>query len=168
MVAVLAAAALTVRRRPHAGVHRWPPSPWVVAAVALAASSLYFLAPVYVPAWVGVGIDLALAAAVTALIIRWSQRAGWGAVHRFALAAGATLIYAWLGFTQAPLDAASGSVHRLGNLVFALAAVDLVATAAHTVRGARGRRSANPLAACLRNLLGQRRTKVPSSAGHND
>jgi hypothetical protein len=84
-----------------------------VGAASLAASSLYFLAPGYVPARVGVGIDLALAA-------------------------GATLTYAWLGFTQAPLDGASGTVHRLGNALFALVAGALLAIAARTVRRTRG------------------------------
>jgi hypothetical protein len=102
--------------------------------VSLGASSLYFLVPGYVPAWVGVGIDLALAAAVTALVVGWSRRAGWGPVHRFALAAGATLTYVWLGFTQPPLDGASDTVHRLGNVIFALAAIVLLATAARTLR----------------------------------
>ena len=75
-VVVLVAAALTVSRRPHPGPHRRPPRPWLVGAVALVASSLYFLAPGYVPAWVGVGVDLALAAAFTALVARWSRGAG--------------------------------------------------------------------------------------------
>jgi hypothetical protein len=133
-VVMLAAAGLTVSRRPHPGSHRRPPRPWLVGAVALVASSLYFLAPGYVPAWVGVGVDLALAAAFTALVARWSRGAGWGAVHRFALAAGATLTYAWLGFTQPPFDGVAGTVHRLGNVVFALAAVALLAIAGRTVR----------------------------------
>jgi hypothetical protein len=136
-VVALAAAALAVARRPRPRSHRRPPSPWLVGAVSLAASSLYFLAPGYVPAWVGVGIDLGLAAAVAALIVGWSRRAGWGGVHRLALAAGATLTYAWLGFTQAPLDGAPGTVHRLGNALFTLAAVALLVTAARTVRRAR-------------------------------
>jgi hypothetical protein len=140
-VVVLVAVALTVGTRPHLRLHRRAPRPWLVGAVALVASSLYFLAPGYVPAWVGVGVDLALAAAFTALVVRWSQGAGWGAAHRFALAAGATLTYVWLGFTQAPLDGAAGTVHRLGNVVFALAAVTLLAIAARTVRGTRPDRS---------------------------
>jgi hypothetical protein len=140
VVAVLVAAALSVRRRPRPGLPRRPPSPWLVGAVSLALSSLYFLAPGYVPAWVGVGIDVALAVAATALVVRWSRRAGWGAVHRFALAAGATLTYAVLAFTRPALEVASGGVHRLGNAVFALAAVALLVTAARAVRGTTGAR----------------------------
>jgi hypothetical protein len=136
-VVALVAAAFIVSRRPHPRLQRRPPRPWLAGAVALAASSLYFLAPGFVPAWMGVGVDLALAAAFTALVVRWSRAAGWGPVHRFALAAGATLTYAWMGFTQPPLDGAAGTVHRLGNVVFALAAVALLAIGARTVRASR-------------------------------
>ena len=62
---------------------------------------------------------------------RWSRRVGWSVEHRFALAAGALLTYAWYGVVQVQHDA----LDLTGQAIFALvAAVGLVILGSRRVR----------------------------------
>ncbi len=154
VIVALVAAAFLVRRLPQrsprteptrtaAGATRWArwarwarwiPRPWLVGLVTFAATSLFFLLPDSLPAWVGVGADLALAAATVVLLLAWSRVPGWGDIHRLAAAGGALLTYVWLGFTQVPLMGSPGLVQRVGNVAFGLGTLALFTAAARAVR----------------------------------
>lgn len=138
VIAALIVAAFAVGRRRRPGLDRRAPHHWQVGAVSLTASSLFFLAPEYVPDWMGVGIDLLLAGAAWVLLTHWSRRQEWGDAHRLAAAGGAMLTYVWLGFVQVPLGGSTGTVKLVGNTVFALGVVALLAAAIRTVRRTRG------------------------------
>jgi Icc-related predicted phosphoesterase len=67
--------------------------------------------------------------AAIALIWRWSRQAGWGRPHVLALAGGALLTYAWHAFPQQPSAGSTGQIDLIGNAIFALGAVLLLAAA---------------------------------------
>lgn len=139
IVAVVVAAFAVGPRRglPHG---QPAPSPWLVGAVALLASSVFMGASLLLPApgsaadWVVVGVYIALYTAVIALVVRWSRRPGWGDRHRLALAGGALLAYAWYAFPSQPIVGATGQVDLVGNTVFATGALAMLAAAAFQVR----------------------------------
>ncbi|WP_206061036.1 hypothetical protein [Nonomuraea basaltis] len=131
-VALIIAAFLSVRfRRPL--LPATPASPWIVFAITIAAGLAFWLPTMVgklqsiVPAWITVGFYLALYATMTLLILRWSRRMGWGPWHRFALGAASLVTYAWHGFPQPPSFPAPANVDLIGNAVFALAALGLLA-----------------------------------------
>ncbi|MGW4476128.1 hypothetical protein ACWENQ_41265 [Nonomuraea sp. NPDC004354] len=144
-VALIIAAFLTVRfRRPL--LPAASAGPWTVFAITIVAG-LAFMLPAMtanlqssVPAWITVGFYLALYATMTLLILRWSRRIGWGPWHKFALGAAGLLTYAWHGFPQPPSFPAPAHVDLIGNAVFALAAIGLLAFVV-----ARLRRTAAPV-----------------------
>src|SRR5206468_328027 len=68
-----------------------------------------------------------------AIFVSGSRRQTWSPVHRFALAAGALLTYAWYGFVQHPTAGAAGKVALIGNGVFAAMAVGLLFIAGRRV-----------------------------------
>jgi hypothetical protein len=73
------------------------------------------------------------------LATRWSRREGWSAAQRLALAGGALLTYAWVGFVlSALLLGRTGAVDLIGNAVFAAGAVVLLAAATRKVRRTKG------------------------------
>jgi hypothetical protein len=87
----LTAAAFVVGRRPLPRIDVTAPSPWLVGAVALAATSLVMARqhlPESVPAWLIVAGWFGLAVLAGALVLRWSRCRGWGDPHRLALAKG--------------------------------------------------------------------------------
>ena len=86
------------------------------------------------PAWVVVGVYVVAFAAVTVLVLRWSARTGWGDAHRLALAGGALLTYAWHAFGERPLLTSSHPVDLVGDIVFGLGAVVLLAVSAWRLR----------------------------------
>ena len=133
VILALIAVAFAIGRRPRPRLGGTAPNPWLVGALSLVASSL-LLSGADAPGWAGVGIALALIAASTVLVLRWSGREGWGAAHRLALAGGALLTYAWIGFPMVPLDESPGTVDLIGNAVFAAGAVALLAVAIRKVR----------------------------------
>jgi hypothetical protein len=135
-VALIIAAFLSVRvRRPL--LPATSASPWTVFAITIAAGLAFWLPSLLalvgiklestVPAWITVGFYLALYATMTLLILRWSRRMGWGPWHRFALGAAGLVTYAWHGFPQPPSFPAPAHVDLMGNAVFALAALALLA-----------------------------------------
>ncbi|MGW8376990.1 hypothetical protein [Streptomyces sp. ODS28] len=121
------------------------PNPWLVGAVALVVSSLYWTRQEMPegPAWKWAlcAVWCVLAAGFVALVLRWSARPGWGAAHRLALAGGALLTYVWVGFTQAAELDVPRAVALAGNAVFGAGALLLLALAVRSLRS-RGRSSA--------------------------
>ncbi|MFI6316612.1 hypothetical protein ACIBG8_03790 [Nonomuraea sp. NPDC050556] len=121
-----------------------PPGPWTVFAITLVAGLAFWLPTLLamvgitlesvVPAWITVGFYLALYATMTLLILRWSRRTGWGPWHRFALGAGGLVTYAWHSFPQQPSFPAPANVDLIGNALFALAALGLLAFVAVRLR----------------------------------
>ncbi len=79
------------------------PPPWLVGGIALLAGSLFLVLP-REWGWGAMAAYLALDLAVIAAVSLWSKRAGWGPLHRLALAGGATLAYGWHSFMQGTAD----------------------------------------------------------------
>jgi hypothetical protein len=113
------------------------PRVWVVGGVAFAASSLYWLRdtllPEHISDWVPVTGWCVLAGGFGAVCVRWSRSREWGPSHRLALAGGAMLTYVWLGFSQSREMDAPHATALVGNVVFGLSALALLATAARAV-----------------------------------
>jgi hypothetical protein len=82
-----------------------PPAPgvWLAAGFAFIAGSLFCVSQSArgsgVPWLVPVAGIVAVDAISVVAIARWSSRAGWSSLHRFALGAGGILVYAWFGYT---------------------------------------------------------------------
>jgi hypothetical protein len=111
------------------------PSPWVAGGAALVLTSAFMAAtrlsnPLKVAAPVLILAYFVLYGLAVWMVWRWSGRIGWGAKHRFALAAGALLTYAWYGFVQAPHDA----LDMIGQAIFALLALGVIIFASRQVR----------------------------------
>ena len=70
---------------------------------------------------------------VAVMVIRWSERVGWDAAYRLALAGGAVLAYAWHCFSEKPVIGSEGKIDLVGNAVFSLGAVVLPVVASRTV-----------------------------------
>jgi hypothetical protein len=109
-------------------------SPRLVGVVAFVASGIFFVLD---QTWLQVALKLLLAGTMIVLVARWSRREGWSAAHRLALAGGALLTYAWAGFVLTELLGRTGTIHLIGNVIFASGAVALLAAARRTVATAR-------------------------------
>jgi len=105
------------------------PPPWIPGLMALVASSAFLLVPM-AWGWLAVGVYLLLDAVVAAAILFWAARKGWDERHKVALAGGAAMAYAWHAFIQIPALGTADVFGRIGNLVFAVLAVILIAAGA--------------------------------------
>jgi hypothetical protein len=137
LAVVLAAAAflLPTRRGTQAADQQLAPSPWLAGGAAFVLTGAFM-------ALTRLSQDLKLPAAILILayfllyglaawaVWRWSGRIGWGVEHRFALAAGALLTYAWWGVVKVQHDA----LDLIGQTIFALLALGLVILASRRVR----------------------------------
>lgn len=112
------------------------PNPWFVGTGALAVASAFLLVPNRFGWWT-VAIYVALDLLMIVAVVTWSHRDGWDGRHRLALAGGAALAYAWHGFVQHPVAGNAGMINRVGNAVFALGLVLLLAIAARRTTSAR-------------------------------
>lgn len=125
---VIAAFAVRGRRLPLLDARA--PSPWLVGAEALIATSAYWVMSGLGSAdwseWAGVAIWCVIVAVGIPMISRWSRERGWDARHRFALAAGATLTYVWMAFPAVPEGGVSLTVDLISNAVFGTVAVMLL------------------------------------------
>jgi hypothetical protein len=137
LVAVIAAVAflMPVRRGTQALDPRQAPNPWVVGGAALVLTSAFMAATrlagaLKVPAALLILAYFVLYALAVWAVWRWSRRIGWSAEHKFALAAGALLTYAWYGFVQAPHDA----LNMIGQAIFALVGIGVLILASRQVR----------------------------------
>ena len=97
--------------------------------MALVASSAFLLVPM-AWGWLAVGVYLLLDAVVATAILVWAARRGWDERHKLALAGGAAIAYAWHAFIQVPALGTADAFSRIGNLVFALLVVTLIAAGA--------------------------------------
>ncbi|MGH8877040.1 MAG: hypothetical protein ACRD0P_06840 [Stackebrandtia sp.] len=112
-------------------------NPWTAFTITIAAGLAFWIPTLlaiagiklesHVPAPITVGFYLALYTTMTLLILRWARCTGWGPWHRFALGAAGLITYAWHGFPQPPSLPAPANVDLIGNTVFALAALGLLA-----------------------------------------
>ncbi|QBD78140.1 hypothetical protein EPA93_19915 [Ktedonosporobacter rubrisoli] len=124
------------------------PSPWLVMLVALIAASVFlliyavdpsgispWLAGLNLPAWIAIVLYLLLCAGMAVLVSSWSQRRGWSDAHRFALAAGALLAYAWHSFPWPVLmPGVSLMLDLLSNAILAVGAIILLVFAARQLQ----------------------------------
>lgn len=111
--------------------------PWHLGLGSFFASSLFVSRP---ENWAGFSAGLLLLAAAWLMLHRWSRCSWWGNRHRFALVAGAVLTYAWLGFVVTYMLWPEDWVAWCGNVLFALAAVALLAVISKRTKES-GRRS---------------------------
>ena len=135
-IVVLVVAAFLVGRRPLPRIDATAPSPWVVGAVALGATSLVMsrqFVPESLSPWLLVAGWFVLVGLLGALVLRWSRSRGWGDQHRLALAGGALLTYVWLGLQQARYLEVSSATALLGNVVFGAGAIVLLTFAYRAV-----------------------------------
>ena len=135
-VVALIFAAFLVGRRPSPKIDRLAPNPWVVGVVSFVVSSVFFARN---ETWLGVAFGLVLIAVMVIVIARWSRREGWSAAHRLGMAGGALLTYAWGGFILTALYGRTGTIDLIGNVVFALGAIALLAAAIRSVRKSKSR-----------------------------
>lgn len=126
----LVIAAFAVRSRRLPALDTPAPSPWIVGAAALVATSAYWVTSGLSTAdwseWLGLAIWCLVVAVGVPTISRWSRQRGWDDRHRFALAAGATLTYVWLAFPMPPESGGSLAVDLMSNAVFGAVAVLLL------------------------------------------
>jgi len=130
VVLVVAALIVTALRLPHAKtdpVSSTAPNAWLVLVAALIAGAVIQIGSDVLPTWLAVVSVLAAELAMIVAVLAWSTRSGWGGAHRLALAAGALLTYAWHAFGQSPVVSASGTMSVISHVVFAAAAIVLLA-----------------------------------------
>jgi hypothetical protein len=137
VAAALVAAALLVGRRPAPTGERRVPRPVPLGVGAFVTASVFFGTP---ETWLGVVLDVVVLAAAAVAVAHWSRQRGWWSAHRFALAAGALLTYAWGGFVLTALIEPGDPVRWAGNAVFAVAAVALLAVVGRRIGGRVDRR----------------------------
>jgi hypothetical protein len=141
ILALVATAFLLPRSR------RWPlpardprrvPHPWLVGVAAFVPASAFMaLDPrvtgaLQLPALGVILADVVLYLLAASTVSRWSKRRGWGGIHRFALAAGAALTYAWCGLVFTGRNAPD----LVGQAVVALLAIGILALAARRTQAA--------------------------------
>jgi hypothetical protein len=132
VVALLVAVAFWMPNRVAYG-SRTAPSPWVAGAAGLVAGSAFLVVP---PTWNWWAVlsYLVLFAVTAALVWRWSSnRTEWTQMHRLALGGGAALAYAWHAFPQPPVLPAPPMVDFIGNTIFALVLVMILAFAVRRI-----------------------------------
>lgn len=131
VICILAAviAFLLPKREVASATSGYVPGPWLVGCIALAGGSIFLLIPNRW-GWLAVALYLILDLTVIVLILHWSHRFGWNSRHRLALAGGAALAYAWHAFIQNPAVGKAGMIDRIGNGLFGLGLVILLAIAA--------------------------------------
>ena len=133
VVAALVALAFWIPTRRVDAMSGDVPSPWVAGALALVAGSAFLVVP---PTWNWWAVlsYLVLFIVTTALVWRWSSdRTRWTAMHRFALAGGAALAYAWHAFPEPPVVPAPPAVDLAGNAICALVLLAILTTAARRI-----------------------------------
>jgi hypothetical protein len=108
------------------------PNPWIVGAVALAAGSAVLVTP-GTWNWGAAAAILAIDVGMIAVVLFWSRRTGWGMRQKLALGGGAALAYGWHAFIGHPVVGKNVIIIRVGNAIFFLGAVELIAFAAKRV-----------------------------------
>jgi hypothetical protein len=130
-ILALTVASFTVRKRlPRSD--KAAPSPVAVGVTALLLSSIYWLESTFLPEnstaqWLSVCWWFILVGLSIWLLIRWSRCHNWSSEHRLALAGGALVTYTWVGFVNGQYLEVSRTTALLGNVVFAISALLLLA-----------------------------------------
>jgi hypothetical protein len=114
------------------------PNPWIIAGLALVAGSGILVAPAGSAillrsknwGWGAFALILAIDFCVIAIVLLWSRRSGWDMRHKLALASGAALAYGWHAFIGHPVVGGGVTMTRIGNAIFLLGTVALIAFAA--------------------------------------
>jgi hypothetical protein len=132
--------AFVVGRNPLPRVDIAAPRPRAVGWVSFGLCSLYWGGQSVVSPWIAVAAWFVLVGVAVMLCVRWSRRRGWGPAHRLALAAGALLTYAWVGFTQVLSLGVSFATGLIGSTVLGIGALLLLAAAARALHRSAGRR----------------------------
>ena len=120
-----------------------PPGPVVVGVVAFAVTGCYWAESlitsyvVEVSPWLDVLTWCGLVGLGVGLVITWSRRPGWGVTHRAALACGALLTYAWVGYANGTELEVPRVEAVAGNILFSVLAVGLVAGVARSASSAK-------------------------------
>ena len=145
-IVVLALVAFVLPKTPAVSAN-WTPNPWLVGALALAAGSAVLLIPAEW-GWYAAAAILLLDLGLAAAVLFWSRQSTWNLLHTLALGGGAALAYAWHAFVEKPVIGSGGHSVRIGNAVFALAALVLITFAAkqsaHSIRTKAGLQSTAP------------------------
>lgn len=104
------------------------PTPWFTGLLAFLLCSAFFVVP---NRWGvrAVVVYIALYAGAIVIFTSLARRSGWSDLHRLSLAAGAALTYAWHSFLQTP-PVAGAAANRIGNAIFALGAITVIAIGA--------------------------------------
>jgi hypothetical protein len=126
---ILIVSAFRLPQRSNCAARGGVPPPWALGLMALAASSAFLLVPM-AWGWSAVGVYLLLDTVMVTAILVWAARRGWDERHKLALAGGAAMAYAWHAFIQVPALGTADVFGKIGNLVFALLAVILIANGA--------------------------------------
>jgi hypothetical protein len=130
---VLIAAALCLPRRADVKTVGVVPNPWALGIGSFALATTFLVIPLSW-SWWAVLAYLALDITAVLLVLRWSHRTGWRAIHKLSLAGGAATAYAIHAFIETPSVGHSGVITRIGNLVFAFLAASLLVVGARRVR----------------------------------
>jgi hypothetical protein len=136
ILVLLAIAAFAMGKPAVASIAGSVPNPWLCGGLALASGSAILLLPGVWGWWAAAAI-LLLELAVGALVLAWSRRTAWNSRHKVALAGGAALAYAWHAFIETPVIGGAGVGVRVGNVVFALGALALIAYGMKTTSSAK-------------------------------
>jgi hypothetical protein len=131
VVLVSLAAWVGNRTKQRTQVRGGVPAVWLAGVSGLVLSSAWMLAnDVIHNPWIDAAVMLAIDVLAAVLLVTWSRRTGWTQQHATAVAGGALLTYAWHAFPQSPISATSHTADLIGNAVFALIAVGVIALAA--------------------------------------
>lgn len=126
VAALLATFAVTAGRRPAAARDTAVPGPRLVGVLGLIAGLAFNFAP---ETWAGVAFGLVLLAASAVIVARYSRSVRWDGRHVVALATGALLARAIVGFFVVPLGDVPMFAKYTHNVAFFLGAVLLGAWA---------------------------------------
>ncbi|MEU4405413.1 hypothetical protein AB0F88_12860 [Streptosporangium sp. NPDC023963] len=137
VVALLVVVAFLVGRRSRPVRGGRSRKPWLVGVAAFVASAAFVARP---EDWWGTAAGIALIAVMAVVISRWSRGDGWGAAHRLALAGGALLTQAFIGFLLLLLHGTATTANLIGQVILVLGALTLFLVARRTVRGTSGAR----------------------------
>jgi hypothetical protein len=138
VVVALVVVAFTLAGRPLPGSDGPTANPWLVGAVAfgvfLLPSLISIASSTIMDGWLGLAVNVARLAALALLVGWWSTRAGWGQLHRLALAGGALLSGVATAFTAEPIGDVD-PVAKYGHNVVAVAfVIALLAAGAYRLR----------------------------------
>ncbi|WP_433226759.1 hypothetical protein [Actinomadura formosensis] len=134
--AIVALVIVAFRRPPASRLAGIAPKPWIVGVVAFVAGGA-FSCTADLPGWWSAAA-VAVVIAVTIIVVgRWSRQRNWSRAHRLALATGAVLTYAWMGFGMQPESGPKTTGDYVMNVVLASGTVALVVFAARRLHAFR-------------------------------